>query len=70
MQMAGKQLAVAISQMHSVTMTIAEILAVCTFVAAHPIAIAIRKESLFPHIHKIIGVDIALMIIGSDAGTG
>ena len=36
----------------------------------HPLAIAVGLEAMFPYIHEVITIDIALMVVATDAGTG
>ena len=65
--MAEDEGAVFVAKVHSVSEAVAEPFAVGTFILAHPLAVSIRTELIFPNIHEIILVDIALMIIRSDA---
>ena len=69
-QMAEEQLAVVVAQMHATAATVAEIATVGTLVAPHPLAIAIGLETAFPNLHEIVVVDVALMIVGTQTGTG
>ena len=69
-QMAEQQVALAITQMHSVALTIAEVGAILALALAHPFAIAIRSVAILPDVHKIVLVDVALIIVGADAGAG
>ena len=68
--MTEQETAVAVAQMHAVALTVAEILAVGTNTATHPLALAIGCIAVLPNIHEIVLVDVALMIVGTDAGTG
>ena len=61
---------VAIAQVHAVALTVAPVAAVGTVVLLHPLAIAIRMVAVFPDVHEVILVDIPLMVVGADAGTG
>ena len=66
-KMAENQLAVFVAQVHAVAAAVAEPFAVGTFILAHPLAVTIRTELIFPDVHEIILVDISLVIIRSDA---
>ena len=56
--------------MHAVALTVAEILAVGTLARTHPFALTIGRITVLPNLHEVVFVDIALMVVGSDAGTG
>ena len=56
--------------MHTVTLTITEILTLGTFILLHPLAMAIGMIAILPDIHEIILVDVSLIIVCTDAGTG
>lgn len=68
MQMAYQQFAFFVAQVHAVAPAIAEIVARGTFAGAHPFAVAVGEEAVFPYIHKFVLIDVALMIVGADAG--
>ena len=68
--MAEEQATVTVAKMHTIAPTITEILAVGTFVLAHPFAVAVGLEAIFPNFHEIVLIDVALMIVGTDAGAG
>lgn len=36
----------------------------------HPATISEGLEAVLPHVHEVVAVDIALMVIGTNAGTG
>ena len=69
-QMAEQQFPVAVAQMHTVTLTVTEIAARGTIVLLHPLTVAILLVTALPYIHEVILIDIALIVVGSDAGTG
>ena len=52
--------------MESVAFTITEHLAFAAFVFLHPTAVAEHLITVGPHIPKIICVDVALVVVGSD----
>lgn len=62
------QPAAVVAQMHSAAQTESEHTAVGALFGACPLAVAEGLESVLPHIPEAVGVDIPLMIIGSDAG--
>ena len=68
--MAKQEFAVAIAQMHAVASTVAEVLTLGAFVLLHPFAVAIGVIAVFPDFHEVVFVDVALIIVGADAGTG
>ncbi len=56
--------------MHSVALTVAEPLAGGAVVLFHPAAVAVGTEAVFPNVDEIVLVDVALMVVAADAGTG
>lgn len=56
--------------MHSVALTVAEPLAGGAVVLFHPAAVAVGTEAVFPNVDEIVLVDVALMVVATDAGTG
>ena len=54
--------------MHAPTLAVAEHLAVATLALFHPLAVAIRFEAILPHIPEILLVDVALVVLATDAG--
>ena len=68
--MAEHLLAVSITQVHAAATAVTEKLAVGTFARTHPLSVTIRGEALFPDVHEVIAVDVALMVVGADAGAG
>ena len=69
MQMAEQQFTFLVTQVHTVSPAIAEVLARGAFACPHPFTVAVRVETVFPYVHKVVLVDVALMIVGTDAGT-
>jgi hypothetical protein len=67
--MTQQQTAIAVTQMHAIALTIAEIRAVGTLVTAHPFTIPVREETTLPNIHKVIVIDITLVIVAANTGT-
>ena len=67
--MAKQQISLPVTQMHAVSFAITEKLTVGTLPFAHPLAVTIRLIFVIPHLHKVILINIALMIVGTDAGT-
>lgn len=70
MQRAHDEIALIITKMHAATLAVSEVSALGTLALPHPFTVAVRQETLLPDIHEIILIDIALMIVGTDAGTG
>ena len=70
MQRAHDEIALIITKMHTAALTVSEISALGTLALPHPFTVTVRQETLLPDIHEIILIDIALMIVGTDAGTG
>lgn len=70
MKRAHDEIALIITKMHTATLAVSEVSALGTLTLPHPFTVTVRKETVLPDIHEIILVDIALMIVGTDAGTG
>ena len=70
MEVTEQQFAISIAQMHAVALTIAEILAISAFASAHPLTVAIGGITILPDFHEVVLVDISLIVICTDAGTG
>ena len=68
--MAEKELAIAVAQVHTVATAVAEIAARGTLSALHPLAVAVWVVAVFPHVHEVVLVDVALIVVGTYAGTG
>ena len=62
--MAEDEGAVFVAKVHSVSEAVAEPFAVGTFSCAHPLSVAVRLEAILPDIHKVILMDVPLMVIG------
>jgi hypothetical protein len=56
--------------MHTSASAVTPVSASSTIVVFHPVAIAIRGIAVFPYIHKIVIIDISLVIVGTNTGTG
>lgn len=68
--MAEDETALAIAQVHAVAPAEPPIATVLAVVLAHPVALAIGQITVLPYVHEVVVIDIALMIVGTDAGTG
>ena len=55
--------------MHAVTLTVAEVATVGAIARLHPFPMAVGRVAVLPYVHKVVFVDVALMIVGTDAGT-
>ena len=67
---AEQESAFAVTEMHAVALTVAEEPTVGTRTSTHPCTVAIGLEAMFPYIHEIVLVDIALVVVAADAGAG
>ena len=65
--MAEKQLAIVVVEMHSVSFTVAEHLAILADTLLCPFAMAKDLKAVFPHIPKVILVDVPLLVVVADA---
>lgn len=70
MQRAHDEIALIITKMHTAALAVSEVSALGTLALPHPFTVAVGLETVLPDVHEIILVDIALMIVGTDAGTG
>ena len=70
MQRAHDEITLIITKMHTATLTVSEVFTLGTLALPHPFTVAVGLETVLPNVHEIILVDIALMIVGTDAGTG
>ena len=67
-QVALQQMAVAISKVHSVSFTILEEFAFGAVTVSHPFTVAVHLKTVFPDIHEVILINIALMIVAPNTG--
>ena len=67
MQMTKQQMPVSITQVHAVALAIAEVFAILALAVAHPFAIAIGCIAVLPNLHKVILVDVTLVVVGTYA---
>ena len=68
--MAEQESAFAIAEMHAVTLTVTEILTFGTFTIPHPFTMTVGRIAVLPHLHEVILINIPLVIVGTDTGTG
>lgn len=68
--MALQQFSVTVTQMHATSLTIAEHVAFTTVLLVHPFSVSIKLETVFPHVHEVVLIDVALVVIGAYAGAG
>ena len=68
--MADDEIAVVVAEVHAAAAAVFPPSAGGAFAGFHPRVVAVGLEAVFPHIHEIVLVDVALMIIGADAGAG
>lgn len=70
LQVAEEEVTVAVVQVHTVALAVAEKGTVGTHTFFHPATISEGLEAVLPHIHEVILVDVALVVVGTNAGTG
>ena len=70
LQVAEEEVTVAVMQVHAVTLAIAEKGTVGTHTFFHPATISEGLEAVLPHVHEVVAVDVALVVVGTDAGAG
>lgn len=70
MDVTKEEVAFAVAEVHAVTLAIAEEGAIVAIACSHPLAIAIGLETMFPHVHEVVVVDVALVVVATDAGAG
>ena len=68
MVVANQELAIIIAEVHAVAFAVAEHFAIGTFVFLHPITMAVFLETIVPNVPETILVDVALMVVGANAG--
>lgn len=68
--MTEEQATVTIVQVHAVALAVAEEGTVGTKAGLCPTAVAEGLEAVLPHVHEVIVVDVTLVVVGTDAGTG
>ena len=55
--------------MHTIASTVTEVFAGGTLTCLHPLVVAIRMVTILPDIHEVILIDVALIVVGTNAGT-
>ena len=70
MEMTKQQLAFFVAKVHPVASAVAEILTRSALTCFHPFAVAIGEVASLPYLHEVVLIDIPLMVVGTDAGTG
>ena len=68
--MTEHQLAVRVTEVHSVALAPFPVLAVGAVVFPHPAPVTVGLEAMIPDIHKVILVDVALVVVRTDARAG
>ena len=69
LQIAHQQIAFVVAQVHTITLAVAEHIAVGTLAVAHPFAVAEWLKSVLPYIPKVILVDVALIKVATHTCT-
>ena len=67
MVLANLQFAVVVTQVHAIAQAIAPHLAIGALVRLHPFPVAIDLELVLPHVPETVLVDIALVVVTSNA---
>ena len=67
--MTKQEVSIVIVQMHTIALTITEKATISTLSLTGPLTITKYLKTFFPHFHKIIFINIALMEITANAGT-
>lgn len=66
-EVAVNDVAVGVAQVHAVALAVTPERAVGTNAGLHPAAVTVLLETVLPHIPEIIGIDISLPIVCTDA---
>lgn len=61
------QMSVAIAQMEAVALTVTPHLAFGASLGFHPFSVAVNLEAVLPYLPEAVMIDVALMIVTSDA---
>ena len=70
MDVAEEEVTLVVAKVHAVALAVAEEVAVGTGAGAHPFAVAVGLEAVFPHVHEVVLIDVALMVVATNAGAG
>ena len=68
--MTEDEVALGVAQVHAAAAAVFPELAGGAGVLFHPGAVPVGAEAVLPHVHEIVPVNVALVIIGPDAGAG
>ena len=69
MEVAQEEPPLVVPKMHAVAEAVFPCLAGSAVARFHPAMVPIRLEALVPYFHEVVPVDIALVVVGADAGT-
>ena len=67
--MTKEQFPVTVTQVHAVALAVAEDVTLGTDTLTHPLAVAVLLIAILPHIPEIIFVDVALVVVCTNART-
>ena len=70
LQVAEQQFSVVVSEVHAAAFAVAPVSAVFAEVGFHPVVVAVWLEALFPNLHEVVFVDVALSVVMADACAG
>ena len=68
--MTQNEVAIGITEMHAIATAETPVTALLAVALVHPVALTVGMVAVFPHLHEVVVVDITLVIIGTDTGTG
>ena len=66
--MAHEQLPIGAVEVHAVALAVTKQLALGALALTRPLAIAVGPETVLPDVHEAVAIDVALVIVGPDAG--
>lgn len=64
------EIALGVPQMHAVPFAVLPVAAGTAHILPHPAAVPVGLETVVPDLHEIVFVNIALDVVGADAGAG
>ena len=65
--MAKHEIATAVAQVEAIALTVTKHVALGTLSTTHPFTVAILLEAILPHIPEAIMIDIALIVVATNA---
>ena len=68
--MAEQQPTFVVAQVQAVSFAVTPVATVFAVACLHPVVVAMRLEAMLPDIHEVVLVDVALLVVRTDAGAG